>query len=179
MSDDTPIRPKHILEPYEPPAVRTMTVVEAREELETHLGEGATCVVCGQFAKVYRRALRGALAVSLIRMYQFFKRNPGVEWLEDTPGYLRSVGANATNDAALLRHWNLIEARPGVRDDSSTRTGVFRLTPEGKGFVIGVLKVKRFALIYNQTFLGLDGELISIHEALGTHFNYRELMEAA
>ncbi len=131
-----------IKEIYEPPTVRSITVEEAREQLQAQLLEGTHCPVCEQYAKLYKRALRGALAISLIRMHQFFRNNPGVEWLEETPKYLRSVGANSTNDVALLRHWNLIEAQPGMRDDGSTRTGVFRLTPEGRAFVIGVLKVR-------------------------------------
>lgn len=165
-------------EPYEPPTVRTLTVAEAREKLQAELGEGARCPVCDQYAKIYKRALRGGLAVSLIRMFQFFKKNPGVEWLNDTPGYLRSVGANATNDVALLRHWGLIEQRPGERNDGSTRTGVFRLTHHGRAFVLGALKVARFAVLYNGKLVDLEGDLVGVQEALGVDFNYAELMAA-
>jgi hypothetical protein len=36
--------------------------------------------------------------------------------------------------------------------------------------------VPRFAVLYNQTLLGLEGELIGIEEALGDEFNYAKLM---
>jgi hypothetical protein len=179
MSDEQPKpHPAVVREPYEPPTVRNLTVTEAREMVLSKRDDGVMCPVCDQHVKVYKRALRGALAVSLIHMYRFFKRNPGVEWLVDTPRFLRSVGANATNDVALLRHWRLIEPKLGEREDGSPRIGVFRLTPEGRAFVLGVLKVPRFALLYNQALLGLAGELVSIKDALGDDFNYAELMAA-
>lgn len=165
-------------EPYEAPTVRTLTIAEAREELKAHLDEGVECPVCGQFAKVYKRALRAALVVSLIHIYKFFRTNPATEWLDDTPAYLRTVGTYTTNDVALLRHWRLLEPRPGVRGDGSWRTGSFRITHEGRAFVRGVLKVPRFAVLYNQELLQLEGDLISVKDALGDDFDYSELMEA-
>lgn len=163
-------------EPYEAPSVRTMTVAEAREQVHASLGDGAECPVCGQLAKAYKRAIRGALCVSLIHIYRYFKAHPEAEWLEDVPGYLRARHANATNDAALLRHWGLIEPRPGVRGDGSTRIGVFRITDLGRSFVRGICGVPRFAVLYNQTLLGLEGDNVGIHEALGIEFNYSDLM---
>lgn len=165
-------------EAYEPPTVRTLTVAEARERLQADLGEGTHCPVCDQFAKVYKRALRGALAVSLIHVYRYFRAHPDAVWLDGVPEYLRALGANTTNDVALLRHWGLLEPKHGEREDGSTRLGVFRITEEGRAFVMGALKVQRFALLYNQALLGLDGELVGIRDVLGDDFNYTELMAA-
>ena len=38
------------------------------------------------------------------------------------------------------------------------------------------LKVQKYARIYNDCCLGLEGDLVGIRDALGTKFDYDELM---
>lgn len=159
------------------------TVHEARTFLEENREHGAICPACDGKVKVYLRALRGSMVASLIHIFQAswirMATHAEVRWIDRAPAYLRARGCNATNDAALLRHWGLIEFQPGDRGDGSVRTGVWRITPLGVEFVCGTRGVHRYAILSNQECLGLDGPLVTVKDALGSRFDYRELMGAA
>jgi hypothetical protein len=150
---------------------------EARAELRAHLPEGVTCPCCDQYAKLYRRTITATMARSLILIDRWCRAHPS-EWLH-IPSYLTQLRANATNDAALLRHWGLIEGQGGEREDGSKRVGFYRVTELGHAFANRAAQVPCYALLYSQELLGLTGEPVGIEEALGTRFNYAELMEAA
>lgn len=141
---------------------------EARAWLRERVDAGETCPCCTQFAKVYRRKLSASIARVLIAMWN----NAGSEWVH-LPA-IRSRG----QDEVLARHWELIEAMPDVtRDDGSSRVGWWRLTPRGTDFVHNHSRVPKYARIYNNRLLGYDGtETVSIIDALGTRFNYTDLM---
>jgi hypothetical protein len=151
-----------------------LSLAEAREELRAHLPEGVTCPCCGQYAKLYKRSINASMARSLVLIDRWCREHPG-EWLH-VPSYLTQLRANATNDAALLRHWGLIEQQEGLREDGSKRSGFYRVTELGHAFVARAAQVPRYALLYSQELLGLTGELVGIEEALGARFDYSELM---
>ena len=56
------------------------------------------------------------------------------------------------------------------------RAGWWRLTEQGSAFVQGLMKVQKYAKIYDSRLLKLDGELVTIRDVLGSRFNYDELM---
>lgn len=149
--------------------IQENTIAEAVEYLAEHAEEGTSCPACGQFVKVYRRPLSSTTARVLVAMY----RANGDGWVH-LPD-LQMV----RSDEAKARHWNLIQQRPGEREDGSPRTGWWRLTHEGVEFVNRRLRVPKYALIYNGSCLGLEGPPTSIVQCLGTRFNYSRLMEAA
>ena len=83
-------------------------------------------------------------------------------------------------DEAKTRYWGLLEAMPDAkREDGSTRTGWWRLTGRGADFVRGDLLVPKHARIYDGRLLGLDDTagVIGIRDALGSRFDYDELMD--
>ena len=51
------------------------------------------------------------------------------------------------------------------------------ITERGEKFVKGQLKVNKSVYVFNNKFLGFDGELISIRQSLGNKFDYSELMK--
>ena len=131
---------------------------EAKKHLMMNIDEGVTCPCCGQFAKVYRRKLNSGMAVALIDMY----RNSGTDWFNVREITLRG------GDYGKLAYWGLIE--PG--DD----TGIWRVTARGEEFIKGMIPVSQHANVYNGKLIELEGDLISISDALGDRFNYEELM---
>lgn len=146
------------------------SVADARDWLELQMfNEGANCPCCGQFAKVYQRTINSAMARALIL---FHKEGGTTEWVHG-PSITRAARA----DEAKLRYWELIEESAGRREDGA-RAGLWRVTPAGEQFVRGLRQVPRYALIYDGRLLGFDGDLIGIKEALGTRFDYAELMAA-
>ena len=153
---------------------------QAREWLRARVTEGAPCPCCTQFAKVYRRKINSSMACVLIMISRFFKNNQE-PWLH-VPSHIESqplspkMRAAVRGDWAKLIYWNCLEAKPGEREDGSSRIGFWRTTKTGEDFVSGLISLPRYARIYDNRCLNLEGEPISVSEALGSRFNYSELM---
>jgi hypothetical protein len=114
------------------------------------------------------------MAASLIKLYRKDKWG----WIH-IDNYLSGLNIKSSmkgGDNSKLRHWGLLEKQMGRRNDGSERVGYYRLTSKGRGFVQGILTVQKYALLFNSECYGLDGDFVNIHECLGSHFNYDELM---
>lgn len=145
-----------------------MTLSEAIKWLQDRLKEnGARCPCCSQLAKVYRRKLNANMARSLILGF----RMHGMNWFH-APTVVEDRG-----EMAKLRYWNLIEEERALRPDGG-RAGWWRVTPRGAVYVQGLTAVAAHALVYDSQLLRLDDTdgRITIGEALGDKFSYRELM---
>lgn len=146
------------------------TVTQARDWLRDQVEVGAHCPVCTQLAKVYRRKLNSGMAHALIRFWQV----AGRDWAHK-PTVLRGVGA-AARDESLLRYWGLMEEEQERRPDGG-RAGWWRVTDDGERFIHARSRLPKYARIYDGRLLSLDwSETLSIREALGSRFNYDELM---
>lgn len=155
-----------------------MTLVDALEWLLARINEGVECPLCGQVARVYAHNISASEAMGLIIFY----RAHGTDWghAPSTEGISRLGGAFARN--AL---WGLLQESMGVREDGG-RAGVWRVTPLGERFRNNQVKVQRTAVTYggarksedqeNRRLLALEGDEVSIVDALGDKFNYEELM---
>jgi hypothetical protein len=157
-----------------------VTLAEAREQLARRLDEGDACPCCDQFAKVYERRLTAPTGRVLIAMGH--ARHNAIDGWIDVPALAASMTNRSSRstggDEAKARYWGLIEAMPNVaRDDGSTRTGWWRLTPLGVAFIENRACVAKVARIYNGQLLSLDdSEQVSIVDVLGAKFHYGELM---
>lgn len=141
---------------------------EARRWLRQQADEGAKCPCCNQFTKVYRRKITSQTARAMVLMW----REAGNDYV-----YMPTLLGRKQADETKARYWGLIEEAPEVRDDGSSRVGVWRLTPKGVAFVRGMTRVPKYARIYDGRCLGFDDtELVDIYDALGTRFNYSDLM---
>lgn len=134
--------------------------------------KGYTCPHCGQFCKRYFRKFNSNMALALIVLYR--NREKGFLHLENT---MIQAGYKRSGDASYLRHYGLIEKKEGKRDDGSTRNGMYKITGRGIMFVEGKTEVRSTCIIYNNKHEGFEGREITIQEALGKKFDYRELME--
>lgn len=152
------------------------TLREAQAWLRDNVDDGVTCPLCGQFAKVYRRKINAGIARVLIAMY----RKAGDDWVY-LP-YIDSTGrepihVSRSGEMCIARYWGLIEQMPGEREDGSSRVGWWRLTGRGCAFVRNEIRIPKYARIYASRCLNLDAEqTVTIVDALGTKFNYWELM---
>ena len=138
------------------------TGAQARAELRDALvaGESSTCPCCDQFVKLYRRKLNSGMAHSLVSL-----------WKQARQYYVHvpSTMGKSDGDIAKLRYWELIESHP-------EQSGYWRVTELGEQFVTGQITVPSHVLLYNNRFLGLDGDSVSIEDCLGEKFSYAELM---
>lgn len=174
------------LDPINDPHIDTRfpAVAIAREFVRASAPDkGCNCPCCGQYAKLYRRSLTSAMALALVQIYHYFRQHHWKGWLH-VPEHLaaqKSVPPRIAagwhgGDWSKLRYWQLIEPQPGERQDGSPRMGYWAITELGRQFVEREMKVPKYFYIYAQTFMGLDLPYITIDEALGTTFNYDQLM---
>lgn len=142
------------------------TVAKLKAWLRVRIDEGTSCPVCGQHAKVYKRKLNSGMARSLILMYQA----GGLDWI-----HVPTTVGSRSREEGKLRYWGLVEEETERREDGG-RAGYWRVTPVGELFVNGVSTVYSHARIYDGRCLGLQGDQIDIKQALGSKFDYSELM---
>jgi hypothetical protein len=166
---------------WEKAAAAVDTLAHAREDLRAKARKGATCPLCTQHVKVYRRGLGSNMAVFLCLSLKHF----GKKWFsvpDQLAPLLVDPYRNVLNggDYAKLEWWELLESDDGTREDGSPRTGWFRVTDAGEAFARGWTEVASHSLSYNGKLIRLDeSKKIKIHNALRKRFNYTELMGAA
>lgn len=148
------------------------TLAQAKADLDDKIEDGTRCECCGQFAKVYKRKLTTTTAASLIKLYVMC----GTDYFH-LPRVLVDAGRQQA-DETKTAYWGLIERRPADdQEHPGKHHGIWRITEKGVDFIHGRLSIPKYALIYNNTVLGFDdADMVDIEDALGTKFNYRELM---
>lgn len=149
-----------------------MTLVEAKAWLEGKLDDGVACPCCGQFAKLYRRKLNSSMARALILFFKTYGWEE--QWVHvPTETGLSRLGG----DWAKLALWGLIEERGDERDDGGKHSGWWRITHLGVRFVRNQMRIPRFVFLYDGAVMRFDPlTTVNIRDALGDHFDYRELM---
>lgn len=154
---------------YKTPPERVVKAL--REVLRAELAEGTDCPGCGAFAKRYNRKLNSSIARWLIELV---RRSPSGQWVKGSvvTDALNNLGKDATT---LLPDWGLIEGCSVCERES----GLWRPTPLGRDFVMGIAEVPRTIYTYNRECLGHDERKgkVGIREALGDKFDYDELMK--
>lgn len=143
------------------------TLAQARTWLLGRADEGADCPLCHQRVQVYRRKITTGMARALIDMY----RAGGKGWV-----HMPTVLTGQRADEAKLAYWQLIEEEKVRRPDGG-RAGYWRVTDLGELFLRGKCTLPKYARVYNGKPLSLDPtDQVTIQDALGTKFNYSELM---
>ena len=167
-------------------ATAKTTLEEAKKWLRARFGKGATCPCCNQFVKCYKRPMNKSMAYVLLLMECHFRGDVIEEWLH-VPSYIAEMvsdnprrAAAVRGDWAKLKFWGLIEEKPEVRSDGSPRVGYWKLTSLGRQFARRQVKVPSHVYIYNgEPLQRAVEEQITIDDALGTEFNYDEIMASA
>jgi hypothetical protein len=147
-----------------------MPLGEAREQLRQLVGDGHHCPCCTQLVKLYKRKINSTQARALILMF----RECGRGW-----GHLPSLRTHLapyhSNEEPKLRYWGLLEEEKAVRPDGG-RSGWWRVTEAGEAWITGEITVRKYARVFDGRCRGLAGPEITIHDALSTKFDYKELM---
>ena len=149
------------------------TLQEAKQFLRDNFEKGELCPCCGQLVKLYKINLGVGMARVLIEMYRLTAASTEVvRWIHPI-SELRTVNG----DYAKLRIWGLVEEKGDDVPDDKKASGYWRITSKGMDFVNDSLTVQKKAHIFNNRCLGFSGEQIGIKQALGTKFDYHELMK--
>lgn len=136
--------------------------------------EGSSCPCCNQLVKVYRRKLNSNMCIFLKSLAKQVNENI----LNGGVGYVHySECEFSGRDYNQLAHWGLIDAL--YCDKTKKRTsGMWTITQYGEDFLSGKVKVRKYILCYNgKTKIDDESELISFEQALGSSFDYKELMK--
>ena len=150
------------------------TIKEAKAFLkENWANGGTTCPCCSQPVKLYKKKLNFQMAKVLIDMYKTNK-----EWVHPIKDLTTING-----DYAKLRFWGLLE--PKVKEDNNPEvkaSGYWRITERGQLFVTKQISIPQTVYLFNNKAYNIpnvcDDEVrITISDALGTKFNYGELMK--
>ena len=134
---------------------------------------GFVCNICGSYVKRYTRKFNSNMAIAMIALLKH--SNGKYVSLEK---FLADHGYQRCGDASYLIHYGFLERKVGQREDGSPKNGMYRLTGRGVMFCEGKIKAaEKFKILHNH-FEGFSGKDITIQDALGTKFNYQELMDA-
>lgn len=165
------------------------TLKEAKQFLRENFEKGVACPCCDQFVKQYKRKLNSGMALFLIGLYKLYKRDDKVlsktinSELHSTLQFYSNkevfevMSLSVTSlDYSVLRHFGLTEAR--VTEGTKRDSGHWRITGSGICFVEIYRNVSchKYVYLYNNKRQGVSDEKITIQEALGSKFDYKELM---
>lgn len=142
-----------------------ITLGQARAWLRSRLDEGAHCPCCTQLSKTYKRKINSGMARSLIHMH----RSAGQEWI-----HVKLIGAQSREEGKLA-YWGLVEEQKATGLHGG-RAGYWRVTDSGVAFLKLQLTVPKYARVYDGKVRGYEGPMVTIKDALGTRFDYNELM---
>jgi len=149
------------------------TLQEAIDYVKNNAGKGVYCPCCEQFAKIYKRKLNSGMAASLVWLVRTYleKQNWIYVWKIAPKFILRSA------EIGKLAHWELAIQKTNEDDDSKRTSGLWKPTEKGIKFVRRRISVPSHVFLYDNHVQGFTNDLITIDDALGNKFNYRELMQ--
>jgi len=141
------------------------------------LEQGVVCPCCGRFNKLYDRKINSSMAWTLLIIYDFYKKEKNLrKWLK-VESYLKdlpNVPTSLRGDFPKLRYWKLIVQKEG--EVEGVKTGLYKITDKGINFCENRIKLSKVAFVHNKIVKGFSEDTITIIEALGDRFSYRELL---
>lgn len=149
-----------------------LSLQEAKALLADNLDEGMRCPCCSQYARRYRRKFNSTMSRSLLWLVNHWSES-GVAWVDvprNAPRWLVR-----SNQLPTVRWWGLLQRAPS--DDPKVKhSGLWAPTQAGIDFALGRTHIPSYATTYGGEVLWLDGQLSTIYETLGRHFDYEEIM---
>lgn len=142
-----------------------------KDSIKTHL---TVCPCCDRPSKVYARSFYSAHARALIGLYWLDKKHPNDSFK------IGRFADGITKHFAIVKFWGLaIDAQfePEDNIDGQKRTtGLWKITENGRKFIENKLKITEKVILENNHLIAFEGEKIDVQGALGTKFNYQDLM---
>lgn len=148
-----------------------MDLKQAKEEFIKNVSEGTVCPCCGRYAKINKFSINGSMVRALSWIAEESERTVD-GWAmvqENGPDWIKR-----SNSHAKLLHWGLLERKAVDDGVDKVCSGIYRPTKSGVDFLLGRLLVKKFALVYNNITLLLDGPMVGVDDCAGKKFKLRE-----
>jgi len=152
-----------------------ITLAQAREEtMLAARTKAIRCPCCDKNVKVYRRKFNSGMALTMIYTYPLFNQYSG-KFL-DVLHYCAKYHNYIAGEIGKLVWWGLMERQSVESETGGKGSGKYRMTPKGFQFTLNKRTVPSHAIEYLSNVESFVGDEITIEQALGRHFNYRELM---
>lgn len=151
------------------------TLKQAKVYLRENFKEGANCPCCGQFVKLYKYAFHSGMARCLILIYNATTPHKQTDGFMHVENYFVSIGVKMKGYHGKLKYYKMLEQLPN-NDSSKAKSGIWRITQKGKDFVENKIEVPKRVHLYNDIVVDWSDEQITIKQALGSKFNYAELI---
>ncbi len=167
------MRQLDLFEPLEIPLPKVdpnMTLDEAQTLVLDSVVEGSFCPCCGQRVQVYQRKFNANFATFLISLVMRSKER-GWDWVHYSDCQFKG------RDYPYIKVWGL--AITAENDDTRKRSsGLWKPTERGVAFVNGTVRLHRYAMMYDNKLCGYSKDTIHIWDALGSRFDYDEMMRS-
>jgi hypothetical protein len=138
-------------------------------------GQHADCPCCGRYAQIYRRKFHSSMAYQLMRLYRM---GGNLRFIHASKLILPNMAG--IGDFTKAKYWGLIIPKDKAIYDTETdkkSSGFWRITPEGEKFIKGLIAIPHEVYVFDDQVLGVSHEGITIRDALGTKFDYQQLLE--
>lgn len=137
------------------------------------------CPTCGRKAKLYPRSLNSTMARFLIWLNRTTERTR-LQWIHPNnhkEEFVKAMGRVGGCEHSKLCYWGLVEEKPkDIHDGDKKNSGYWRITAKGQQFVRCQITVPAKAMVLFNEPISFKGKEITIIDALGKKFSYRELM---
>ena len=147
---------------------------EAIAYVRANLDDGVRCPCCDKYARRYRRSFNSTMARSLLWLVVEWDKNSQVGWVDVPKAGPRWLVKS--NQLPTVRWWGMVERPPDTEDSALKHSGLWRPTDLGVRFALRQVRVPSKAVTYDGQVEGLEGDEITIVDALGKKFDYAELM---
>lgn len=149
------------------------TIAEAKTHLRANFEKGVECPCCGQHVKMYKRKLNSGMALFLMGLYKLTCKS--MPMFYSNKQIMEKMNINTSSlDYSVMKHFDLIA--PRVSELGKKDSGYWMITAKGVRFAAGHDSINKHVFLYNNKRQGFSDETITIKEALGSKFDYEELM---
>lgn len=151
------------------------TIGEAKLKLFNSAHEGTYCPCCESLVKIYRRTISGKSINMLSGLYNLAKAETGRYF--HLSKVLRNSGQIQTSEFPKLRFWGLIKRLDIETDNGSNHSGHYSITQKGVDFLLGRLKIPKYASVYKNEVQEMSKELVTVYECRANKFHFQDLMK--
>jgi hypothetical protein len=150
------------------------TIIEAKAHLRANFEKGVDCACCGQYVKLYKRKLNSGMALFLIGLYRLSVSN--MTMFFSNHEVMAEMKINTSSlDYSVMKHFGLIYTR--ISEAGKKDSGKWMITSKGVNLLLGQSTSPKHVFLYNNKRQGFSDETITIKEALGSKFDFDELMK--
>ncbi len=160
-----------------PPSLNEVRIELHDRAIGAKRGEEVKCPCCEGLYKVYHRTISGAMSLAMKWMADRTCHDH-TAWVEMSASAGTPKPVIDSREWSRLKHWSMVELCEN--DDSKKRTsGLWRLTPKGRAFIAGHIRVPRCIRILNDEIVDSSEETVDINDTWDERFDYGELMNPA